>query len=246
MKYIIIAISIVFIQGTLKGQNFEGKVTYKVNFEIDEEKYGELGIKKEMIVEKMKKEGEYYDKITYYFQKGNYIKEDNSTKNKRIIYKSDENLIYLFEQNSEYVTIVKGEKPSVLNTEFDNSSVEINELDSIKMIGNESCKLVMLNWGELSSEYYWYNPSKLNINSELFKNHNYEYLNKILTKTNSFPLEITKSVGKLMKITMTVEEIEEIDLDEKIFEIPELKKPKRKGDKYLEELIGNKVMKIKN
>ena len=80
----------------------------------------------------------------------------------------------------------------------------------------------------------------------MFRSHNYENLNKILAKTKAFPLEITKTVEKLMTITMTVEKIEEIDLNEELFKIPELKKSKRKGDKYVEKLTGNKVMKIKN
>ena len=70
--------------------------------------------------------------------------EDNSLKNKRFIYKSDENMIYLLEQDSEYVTIIKGKKLNILNSELDNSSIVINKSDSIKVIGIDTCKLVAL------------------------------------------------------------------------------------------------------
>jgi len=228
------------------GQSFEGKLTYKVDFEINEERLGEMGVTKEMIVDKMKKEGEYYDKIIYRFKEGNYVKEDNSSNKKRFVYKSLENKIYLFEDESEYVTIMKGENPSLINQKSESSSIRVHQIDSIKIIKNDTCKLVKLTWGNLSEEYHWYNPSKIIIDYNLFQRHNYEYLNKILEITKAFPFEITKSVGKFMTITMTVDEIEELDVEENIFAIPELKKSKRKGDKYFERVTGNIIMKIKN
>ncbi|MEM8526963.1 MAG: hypothetical protein AAGG68_20155 [Bacteroidota bacterium] len=106
--------------------------------------------------------------------------------------------------------------------------------------------MVKLTWGNLSDEYHWYNSSKIKLDYNLFQKHNFEYLNKILEVTKAFPLEITKSVGKFMTITMTVDKIEEMEIEEKTFEIPELKKSKRKGDKYVEKMTGNKIMKIKN
>lgn len=81
---------------------------------------------------------------------------------------------------------------------------------------------------------------------ELFKNHNYEYLNQVLAQTNSYPFEITKTINKFITITMSLKSLEEIAIDDEIFAIPELKPSKNKGHKQLEKMTGNKTMKIKN
>ncbi|MEM8526962.1 MAG: hypothetical protein AAGG68_20150, partial [Bacteroidota bacterium] len=70
------------------GQSFEGKITYSVDFQLDEEKFSNMGVTKEIIVDRMKEEGDFYDKITYYFKEGNYVKIENSTKKKDLFINS--------------------------------------------------------------------------------------------------------------------------------------------------------------
>jgi len=240
MKYTITAILFILIYGCSHGQSFEGKVVYKVQFQANKAKLGE------MVMSKMKQDGEFYDEIVYYFKEGNYCRENNSKKKKRIIYKSEENKLYYFEDSSEFVTIVNGENTSFLSSYEGGPTVKLTKLDSIKVIKNDSCKLVKLSWESFNDEYYWYHPSRIKIDSELFQKHNSEYLNKILQLTNAFPMEITKSIGKLMAITMTVETIEEMKVDDELFAIPELRNPKRKKDRYQGKISGNTIMEIKN
>lgn len=248
MKYYIAILLILFLQENSRLQSFEGIISYEVNFEINEEKLADFGVTKEQIIEKMRVEGEYFDQIIIYMKNGNYVKEENSINKKRLIYKNQENLMYLFEEGRDYVIVMNGNMAGAFGQETETNKPQIEKLDSLKVIYGDTCSLLRLSWPGIieTSEDYWYSDTQLRINGESFKNHNYEYLNQILKITESYPMEISKSVGEIIRITMRVKEIEETIIDEELFEIPELKESRRKGDRLVKEMTGNKVMKIRN
>lgn len=245
MKHIIIISSLILICASSHAQSFEGKLTYKVDFEFNEEKLSQLGVTKEIMLNKLKEKEEFLDETILYFKEGNYIKEQNFKIQKRSIYKAEENMLYIFENGSDYVTIMNAKNPNGGDWKFGNTVVKISEPDTTKIIHGKTCNLVKLNSDNLVYQYNWYSKEEIKINSDLFKQHNYEHLNSILEITDSYPMEITLAFG-FMSMKMTIKEIEEIELDERMFLIPELKKSKRKSDKLIEEMTGNKVMKIKN
>lgn len=152
MKHTLIYLFSLFNIGLGFGQSFEGKLIYEVDFEIEEEKLKIMGISKEDILNKKKADGEFFDEITIYLKAGNYLKKDNSTLRNKYIYKSGENKIYFFQEQSEYVTIVNAINPNALNLEIDALPMQISKEDSIKIIHGESCKLVKLNWEGLGEE----------------------------------------------------------------------------------------------
>ena len=97
------------------GQAFEGKLTYKVEFDIKMK-----GISESDMIEHIKKSGEYFDTIIVNIKNGNYEKLVNSSKSKRIVYKSDVNKIYTFDEGFEYVLIMDAKNYSAKTIEFEN------------------------------------------------------------------------------------------------------------------------------
>lgn len=226
------------------GQSFEGELTYKIEFDIETQKFGEIEITEEIMIEEMKKDGEFFDTITITLKGGDYIKEDNSRMKKRIIYKSDVNKIYTFQKDFEYVIITDGNKYNSLDLGTDAPKIEV--IDSTKNIYDTECKLVKLSWGSLGDELYYFNSNFLEINPELFVNHNYEYLNAILKHSNSYPLEIIKSLSNFITVKMTLVNVSEGKVDASLFDVPKLKKAEKDYGELMLKITGSEVMKVKN
>ncbi len=55
MKKILLGICMILICLMSFAQSFEGRLVYKVEFDIQTEKFGNIEIKKEQVIEKMKK-----------------------------------------------------------------------------------------------------------------------------------------------------------------------------------------------
>lgn len=102
-----------FSFGISFAQNFEGILTYDVEFELNEGVAEKFEISKEELLEKMKSRNEYFDEINWYVRDGEYVKEDNSKLKKKVVYKKEENKLYFFEGESEYVMIVDAGKYAV-------------------------------------------------------------------------------------------------------------------------------------
>ncbi|AFM02777.1 hypothetical protein Fleli_0288 [Bernardetia litoralis DSM 6794] len=159
------------------GQSFEGKLTYKVEYSFNTE--SSFGLSEKDMIEHMKKSGEYFDTLVVNIKNGNYEKLVNSSNSKRIVYKSDINKIYTFDKGFEYVLIANAKNYSSSKMEFERP--EFIKNDSIVSVMGKDCKSITLDWNSLGKETYYYNDTFLKIDSELFKSHNYEYLNEILT-----------------------------------------------------------------
>lgn len=224
MKRILFGILTILTCSLSYGQSFEGKLTYSVEFDIKSQKFGGFEITKEQVIEKMKSNGEFFNKIFVTLKQGNYIKEDNSSSEKRIIYKSDVNKIYTFQKDFEYEVITDADKYNAYNLDFKEPKIE--EVDSLKSINGFDCKLLKLSWDKLGEEYYFYNSEIARIDPELFKNHNYEFFNTVVGKTNSYPLEIVKIVSNLISIKMTLVSISEEEISDDLFDIEKIKAKK--------------------
>ncbi|WP_299899750.1 hypothetical protein [uncultured Aquimarina sp.] len=225
------------------GQSFEGELTYKVEFDIKSQKIGSYEITKEQVIEKMKNDGEFYDTIKILIKNGNYIKKLNTRSEQKAIYKSDLNKIYSFQKDFDHVTITNANKFNSMNIDF--KERKIQKIDSTKIINGISCKLIKLSWGKLAEEYYFYNTKTVKLNPQLFKKHNFEYLNEIIELSNSYPLEIIKTLNNSIKIKMTLIDISKELIDDKLFKLPEFEKAEKDYAEMMLEM-GFEVMKIKN
>ncbi|WP_299892341.1 hypothetical protein [uncultured Lacinutrix sp.] len=241
MNKIIILIFLIITKFSF-GQSFEGKLTYKVEFSFNMD--SSFGLSEKDMIEHMKKSGEYFDTIVVNIKNGNYEKLVNSSNSKRIVYKSDINKIYTFDKGFEYVLIANAKNYSSSKMEFEKP--EFIKNDSIVSVMGKDCKSITLDWNGLGKETYYYNDTFLKIDSELFKSHNYEYLNKILTITKSYPAQINKSLNKLIEIRMILVDYSKEEINDSVFEIPKLKPAEKEYAEIIMETTGNEVMRIKN
>lgn len=216
-----LSVVIAFLAYTLSfGQSFEGKLTYNVEFDIKTQKIGNFEITKDEVIEKLKKEGEYFDTVTVTLKGGNYIKEDNSESEKRIIYRSDLNKIYTFNNGYGEEVETDAKRYNTLNI-FKEPKIE--KLDSIKNINGIECNLLKLSWNNFGEEYYFYNSNVGRLDPKLFKNHNYEYFNIVVENTNAYPLEIVKKISNFISVKMTLQSISEEKVNDELFDINKIK-----------------------
>ena len=221
-------------------QSFEGTITYSVEFEMK----GEFVNLKDQIFEKLRNEGGYYDTMKVYIKQGRYKKVDNSLNQKSVIFLPDQNKIYSLEEESEFVAIIDASKIAAINLNF--PEPDLVNVDSIKFINGIPCDILKLSWENLGEEWYFFNKETAVIEPSLYADHNYEYLNKVLSSTGSYPLEMVKSMNNVMSIRMTLVSIEGGELSDDLFSIPELKKANKKMTKMMDNITGTQVMKIKN
>ncbi|MGB3466197.1 MAG: hypothetical protein WBA74_13045 [Cyclobacteriaceae bacterium] len=235
-------ISLLFITLALESrtQSFEGTITYSVEFELK----GEFIHLRDQIFEKLRNEGGYYDTIKVYIKEGKYKKVDNNLHQKSVIYLPEQNKIYSLEKGSEFVSIFDANNTTSIKLNLP-EPVLVN-VDSVKFINGIPCNILKLSWGNLGEEWYFFNRETAVVDPDLYAGHNYEYLNKILKSTESYPLEIVKSMNNVISIRMTLVSIEESELPEDIFGIPDLKKANKKMTKMIDDITGTQVMKIKN
>lgn len=244
MKHLLAASLIVLSHLAAFGQSFEGTLTYKVEFEIKPQKMGGFEITEEQIIEKMKREGEYFDTVTVSIKGGNYTKQDNSGNEKKLVYHSDQNKVFTLQKDFEYVVVTDAARYSNLNVEI--SEPDIMKLDSVKNIRGVDCRILKLSWDNMGDEYYFYNSETAGIDPKLFSDHNLEYLNQVLEITQAYPLEIVKTVTNFITVTMTMVSISEEAVDESIFDIPELIPAEKDYAEMMQQMTGSDVMKIKN
>lgn len=228
---------------SIYAQSFEGKLTYSVNFRFDSLALEKFGLTEQDILQEMKDDGDYYDTITVILKGGNYIKEDNSDKRKKIVYVNNLNKIFLFQKNDESVIVTDGTQANPMNLDFKEPAIE--KIDTVKNIYNKDCHLIKLSWGGLGEELYYYHPELLKIDAGLFSKHHYEYLDTVLALTQSYPVEIEKSLGNLFSARFTLVAISEEKIDDKLFEIPQLKKAEKESYNMMKELTGTELMIIK-
>ncbi|WP_157638077.1 hypothetical protein [Flexithrix dorotheae] len=169
---------------------------------------------------------------------------DNKEKPSSIIYSPEINNIYILQEDFEYVSIIDAK--NISPTFPDIPEPEILEIDSVKKVSGIPCKTLKLRWNNMGEEWYFYNEETAIINPSLYKHHSYEYFNEIIKSTGAYPLEIIKSFNDMIAIRMTLISIEELQLSDEVFAIPELKKANKKMTNLPEKLLGSKVMKIKN
>jgi len=205
---------------------------------------GEFVNLRDQIFEKLRNEGGYYDTIKVHIKQGKYKKVDNSINQKSIIYLPDLNKIYSLEEGSEFVSIIDASKVAGLNLNLPEPN--LLNVDSTKAVNGIPCDILKLSWGNLGEEWYFYNKGTAVVNPELFENHTYEYLNQVLSATGSYPLEVVKSMDNVMSIRMSLILVEEGELPDDLFRIPELKKANKKMSKMVNELTGAQLMEIKN
>jgi hypothetical protein len=237
----IISIALVILSITSKAQSFEGTLVYVSDFEVAE-KMSKMGVTKEMLIERLKAEGTYSDTISVQYKNGNYFSKLNTHPESWTIYRADSNKIYSFQNggNAELCTVTDA-SIDLENTLIGKMPV-ISKLDSIAIVGADTCSIVRVQWKSGTYDYY-YRPGQLQADPALYAAHIYDGWAGFLAISKSLPVRIVKSTMGMMKISMTLVSSKREPVDEKIFRIPELIEDK---DLNLVKNAGRKVMRVKH
>ena len=120
------------------------------------------------------------------------------------------------------------------------------KIDSTKIVNGHECSLLQLNYDKTGTELYFYNSEFIKIDPSLFQNHNYEYLNEVLKVTNSYPMEIVKTMNDFITIRITLKNISQENIDHSHFNLPEMTEAENDYAEMMIKMTGADVMKIKN
>lgn len=213
-----IIILLLLISTVTFGQNFEGTLTYSTDISLSS-KMKEMGLTKEILMDKMKEENSFSSKINYSYKSGNYLMEmvDNGTTSKYI---GEKNTIYTRQKNDDLIIGVDA-GIDLENEMFGTTpKIEIKETDVI--ILDKKCSKVVVTWKTGIYEYY-FNSGFLKMDSNLYKNHKYDMWFEYLKISNALPLRIVKKTGGMMTLTMDLISINETQIDLKRFDLPKMK-----------------------
>jgi len=195
-------------------QNFEGTLVYENDIEIAEKFSKQLGMTKE----KMMESGQFFEETLITYKNGNYLSKPNKGKIK-VIYLSERNEILTIDKKSDLVPAIKAEID--LETELKNKKPKITIKQTDEVILNVECSKVIVEW-ETGTYEYFFNSDYLKMDSTLYSNHKYDMWSDYLKLSNSLPLKIVKRMDGMMTIIMTLKEIKEHSVKDKIFELPKL------------------------
>jgi len=222
-------------------QSFEGTLTYVVDMEISSF-FTEMGIDKETLLKEMKTDGSWSDTIRTTYKGGNYctVPSNGST---CAIYLSSTNKLYsmvLAGEGSELCTVIDAsidEEGSMFG-----EMPKIEKLDSQVVVNDIDCNIVRVQWKSGVYDYY-YNSSMFAVNPSLFENHIYDGWSQFLAISKALPVQIVKTVGKMMTVTLTLISSEEKNVDDGLFTIPTLVKDKKLSK--IKIIPGREIMRIK-
>ena len=212
MKNILLLLFLIPILGF--SQNFEGTLIYENDIEISEKFSKQFGMTKEKIMENRK----LFEQTLITYKNGNYLSKPNKGKVK-IIYLSDRNEILTLDKKLKLVPAIKAEID--LETESRGKSPKITLEETDEIILNIKCSKVIVEW-ETGTYEYFFKSDYLKMDAALYSNHKYDMWSEYLKLSNALPLKIVKKIGEIMTITMTLKEIKEHSVNDKIFQLPKL------------------------
>jgi len=236
-----ITILLLTITTALSAQNFEGTLTYSVDFKISQ-KMLDMGMTKEMLKSKMQSDGSWADTIKISYKEGFYKQLNLSSDNSWVIYRPDSNKLYTF-QGGEASDICTVNDASIdLEQKMIGKMPSVSLLDTIVKFKEYQLKMVEVKW-KSGTYFYLFDEKYFQTNPELYKGHIYDGYYEFLKIAKSLPIMIIKETGGMMTITMSLVKSNESKLTESLFKIPELVK-----DEELNSLNfgAGTIMKIKN
>lgn len=204
----------------LHAQDFEGTLTYTVDFEISK-KMQKMGVTKEYLKSNMEKEGTWADTIKTSYKNGFY-KQLNYSKDKSwIIYRPDSNKTFTFQEGEEADICTVNNAAKDLEYELTGNQPAVTLLDtSIKYL-DFNLKMVEVKW-KTGSYFYLFDEDYFKTNPENYKGHTFDGFYEFLKISKSLPIIIIKEGGGMMTMTLSLVDFSEHTVEESIFLIPEL------------------------
>lgn len=204
-------------------QTFQGTLTYVQDFDLPKS-FLDMGITKEMMNEKIRSSGDWFDTVRISYRDGNYHALTNSSKKSWKIYKADENKLYSFVTGDDGVICVVQKAVDLDMTGAPDKPVT-TQLDTTVTILGHPCKVVRMKW-QLGAMDYYYNPSVNTVRPELFAQHSSEGFAEFLKISRSLPLRVVRNaMGLTIVQTLTAAKAGEVKAD--LFAIPKLEPDKQ-------------------
>jgi len=182
-KIIILLLISLFAFRPVFSQNFEGTLFYTVTMEVSE-KMQKYGVTKEMLIEKMSKEGSWADTIYISYKNGNYFQQMGANKLAWSLYSVDSNKLYSFQKKANICTVINTSVD--LEEEMLGNPPKISLLDTIVTINSLKCSIVRVKWKSGYYDYY-FNTLTNPINPEFYKLHKYDGWYEYLKIAKSLP-----------------------------------------------------------
>jgi hypothetical protein len=200
-------------------QSFEGSLTYTTEIELSP-KATEMGITKELLMEKMSEDGTWADTVVMKYKAGDYVKEVLSDLRSRAVYKATEGKIYTFTEANEDLCVVTDATVD-LEYKMTNKKPKVYAVDSTVTVNGYHCKIVRVQWKTGTYDYY-YDASVLKVKPELFEKHILDGQAEYLKIAGSLPIRIVQSCMGLGYTTFTLVDRKAETINSKIFNIPKL------------------------
>lgn len=231
---VLFTLLVAFVSTYSFSQNFEGVLSYSMDFELLDQ-LKQMGVTKEVLAEKMKKENSFSKTINCSYKNQNYLIEmiDNGT---RSIYLGEDNTIYTRGKNEDLVVAIDA-GIDLENLMFGTKAKIENKETDVVILGKKCNKVVIT--GKAGVSEYYYNSDFLKIDPELYKNHKYDMWYEFLSISKSLPLRIVKEVKGMMKIKMELINYKEEEIDVENFILPKIK-----IDEELSKFVPTKNQKI--
>jgi len=236
----VIAIVLLTITTVLNAQDFEGTLTYFVDFKVSQ-KMLDMGITKEMLKSKIESDGTWADTIKTTYKNGFYKQLNLSTDNSWVIYRSDSNKLYAFQEGEASDICTVTDASIDLENKMTGKMPTVTLLDTLIRHQEFELKMVQVKW-KTGTYYYLYDKNHFKTNPDSFKGHIYDGFYEFLKLSKSLPIMIIKEISGMMTTTISLIDSSEKKIDDSFFQIPELIE-----DEELNSLnIGTgKMMKIK-
>ncbi len=200
------------------GQSFEGTLVYSADLE-PAESMKKMGLTKETLIEKMKAEGTWGDRITHTYKQGNYRMHLNSTPASVGIYTAATNKMY---------TVLEGEDACVvtdyavdLEATMTGKPPTVTKLDTVVTIDGAACNIVRVKWKSGTYEYT-YDPTRLKVDASLYAQHVYDGWGEYLKIAGALPVRIVKKVKGVMTATITLISAKEEPIADALFALPNM------------------------
>jgi hypothetical protein len=191
---------VLLIYSAAFGQQFEGKITYQNTYKSkipnlpDKQFSTMLGTTQE-----------------YFIKGGNYKSVTNGTVAQWQIYINAENRIYNKSSNTETISW----DDASMN---DDSVISVEEKKGATMVLGRKCDELILKCKN-GIEKYYFDPT-LGVNTELYKNHQYGNWYAYLKYANAVPLKMIIG-SKLFSMESVATQVEEMKLEDNVFQLPE-------------------------
>lgn len=215
--YLVLGLIVFLCAAPAPGQSFEGTITYSMDIAV-KGMFKSMGITKEMLMERMKNEPEWFDEVTIHYLQNNYAFVANNKTGLIKVYNPKDNKIYTFHLKGDNICSVQDAVDLTLEGTPDKP--EVSELDSAVTIMGVPCKILRMKWA-LGQVDYYYNASMASIDPELYKTHTSEGWYEYLKRSGSLPLQVVRGAMG-MDIVQTATSVKAGQVNRDVFKLPVL------------------------